>query len=345
MIRYEFWALRGGAPFKKLRVPTTCTPKISYTGSAEIKGTVSLQAEPESDVTWLTDMLAVYRITNNVRQALGQYHITTDPLSTDEYGHQLQELTGYDQTYALRNLSVLEATLTIPAGKLYTDAIREQLLAAGISITSITASDLTLSTTHAFETGTTRYEVISTLLQEINYRDIYFNSDGVAVCEPWKPVTLTGKTHRYGKHETNLLYIPMTVDTDTFDAANVFVDIVSSADLPSELRATAENNDPKSPLSILRRGRRIVNVETVEGIASELALQTHVNRRMLLSMMASDSYTFTSCGDTEQPHGLNDGILMLRDGIGLMEEQDWTLECVPGGQMSHTAKKVYYAFS
>lgn len=28
--------------------------------------------------------------------------------------------------------------------------------------------------------------------------------------------------------------------------------------------------------------------------------------------------------------------------IGLLEEQEWALDCVPGGQMTHTAKKVYY---
>ena len=102
------------------------------------------------------------------------------------------------------------------------------------------------------------------------------------------------------------------------------------------------NAIPTSPLSIMRRGRRIVSVETVEGIASQTALETHVKNRMLLSMMGAASYTFTTCGDVERPHGLNDSILMMRDGIGLLEEQEWTLDCVPGGQMTHTAKKVYY---
>ena len=93
----------------------------------------------------------------------------------------------------------------------------------------------------------------------------------------------------------------------------------------------------------MRRGRRIVSVETVEGIASQEALETHAKNRMLLSMMGAANYSFTSCGDAEQPHRLNDSILMMRDGIGLLEEQEWTLDCVPGGQMTHTAKKVFYS--
>ena len=345
MIRYEFWALRNGAPYKQLRVPSDCTPKISCTGDAEIKTTISLQAEIDSDIEWLTDMLTVYRVDGAERQGLGRYYITTAPVSVDSGGHRLQDLTGYDQTYLLRNLSVLETNLTIQAGRRYTEAVQEQLLAAGIAVNNVTPSRLTLPTDHTWETGTTRYEIISTLLQEINYRQLYFDGEGAAVSEPWKPVEINANTHRYGAGETTLLYVPMGVESDTFDAANVFVDIVSSADLPTELRATAENNDPVSPLSIDRRGRRIVSVETVEGIASQEELQAHVNKRMLLSMMQAEAYTFTSSADTEKPHGVNNALLLQRDGIGLMEEQDWTLECKPGGQMTHTAKRVYYAFS
>lgn len=343
MIRYEFIAMRGGAPYRTLQVPSDCTPQIRFTGSAEVKSTISLTVEPVNDVNWLTDMLSVVRVNNTERIPIGLFNITTAPVNIDDYGHSTQDLTGYDQGYALRNLSVLERSLTIRAGTKYTTAIREQLLAAGISVVSIIETDEVLMTDHEWETGTTRYTVVSDLLSEINYRDIYFDGSGVAIAEPWMPAAINSKTHRYGDGETTLLKIPMSVQADTFDAANVFVDIVSSADLDRELRAIAENVNPTSPLSLMRRGRRIVSVQTVEGIASQAALETHAKNRMLLSMMGAATYTFTSCGDTERPHGLNDSILMMRDGIGLLEEQDWTLSCVPGGQMTHTAKKVYYS--
>lgn len=343
MIRYEFVAMRGGAPYKTLRVPADSTPQIRFTGNAEVKSTISLTAEPDKDVNWLTDMLSVVRVNNAERTPLGLFNITTSPVITDDYGHSTQELTGYDQGYALRNLSVLEESLTIRAGTKYTTAVREQLLAAGITVVNIIETDDVLMTDHAWETGSTRYAVVSDLLAEINYRDIYFDGNGVAIAEPWAPASINNKTHRYGSEEATLLRIPMSVQADTFDAANVFVDIVSSADLDKELRAVAENVNPTSPLSLMRRGRRIVSVQTVEGIASQTALETHVKNRMLLSMMGAASYTFTTCGDMERPHGLNDSILMMRDGIGLLEEQDWALSCVPGGQMMHTAKKVYYS--
>lgn len=343
MILYEFIAMRDGAPYKRLNVPADSTPQIRFTGSAEVKSTIGLTVEPDRDVNWLTDMLSVVRVNNAERTPLGLFNITTSPVITDDYGYSAQELTGYDQGYALRNLSVLEESLTIRAGTKYTTAVREQLLAAGITVVNIIETDDVLMTDHAWETGSTRYAVVSDLLAEINYRDIYFDGNGVAIAEPWAPASIHNKTHRYGSEEATLLRIPMSVQADTFDAANVFVDIVSSADLDKELRAVAENVNPTSPLSLMRRGRRIVSVQTVEGIASQTALETHVKNRMLLSMMGASSYTFTTCGDMERPHGLNDSILVMRDGIGLLEEQDWALSCVPGGQMTHTAKKVYYS--
>ena len=269
MTRYEFVAMRSGAPYKVLKVPADTTPQIRFTGNAEVKSTITLTIEPDADVNWLTDMLSVVRVDNADRVPLGLFNITTCPRSLDENGSETQELTGYDQGYSLRNLSVLERSLTIRAGTRYTTAIREQLLAAGINVVSIIDTNEVLMTDHAWETGTTRYAVVSALLAEINYRDIYFDGSGVAVAEPWAPASINTRTHRYGAAETTLLRIPMSVQADTFDAANVFVDIVSSADLDAELRAVAENVNPTSPLSIMRRGRRIVSVETVEGIASQ----------------------------------------------------------------------------
>lgn len=153
MIRYEFIAMRSGAPYKVLKVPADTTPQIRFTGNAEVKSTITLTIEPDADVNWLTDMLSVVRVDNADRVPLGLFNITTCPRSLDENGSETQELTGYDQGYSLRNLSVLERSLTIRAGTRYTTAIREQLLASGINVVSIIDTNEVLMTDHAWETG------------------------------------------------------------------------------------------------------------------------------------------------------------------------------------------------
>ena len=96
-------------------------------------------------------------------------------MEIDDEGLRLWTLTGYDRGYAVRNLSVLEHSLTIRAGTGYAAAIREQLLAAGIKTCTIADTAEVLPTDHAWETGTTRYRVIEDLLAEINYRSLYFD--------------------------------------------------------------------------------------------------------------------------------------------------------------------------
>ena len=342
MAAYEFWAQRDGADYLKLSVPSDSTPTIDWTADAQIKASAALQCVYDARISWLTDDLAIYRVAGGVRECLGVFCVTTSPISTDESGVQIQSLTGYDQTYVLVELSRLEYTHTVRAGTGYMDAIREQLIAAGIHQMMLTDCPDTVATDMAWEPGTSRYDIISQLLSDINYRDLWFNGSGCAICEPWAPAAITPATHTYDASAASGMLVEMEQDCDTFSAANVFVSIVSSADIAGEMRAESVNDDISSPLSVQRRGLRIPVVETLDSIASQDALQARANMNKLHSMMSTELYTFYTSADTERAHGLNDAILLQRDGVGLLEEQDWSLECAPGGTMTHTGRRVYY---
>lgn len=342
MTRYEFWSIRDGAPYRRLRVPEDSVPSITWTAQAEIKRSITLECAEDSEVDWLTDLLAVYRITSEGRVGLGLFVVTTCPVSINEAGIRTVSLTGYDQGYILRDLSKLEYTITIRAGTKYTDAIREQLIAAGIKQLRITESPAVLPTDHAFELGTSRMEIVQVLLSEINYRSLWFDGDGTAICEPWVPAAVGPKAHIYEAGTASILCVPMEQSFDTFGAANVFIDVVSSADFANDLIAISENTDINSPLSVQRRKLRVPDVMTIDGISSREALQTHADNRKIKSMMSAASYAWYTGASQESEHGLNDSVVLQRDDIGLLEEQDWSIECVPGGRMKHTGKRVFY---
>lgn len=339
---YSFWALRSGAPYRKLRIPADRTPSITWTADAQIKRTCKLQCLADDAVDWLTDMLAVWREDASQRVWLGVFFVTTCPTVTDEDGRQLYDITGYDLAYALTKLSILEQTQTIVSGTNYDTAIREQLIAAGIDQLRITPSAQKIPVDHAYPAGTPRYKIVSDLLGEINYRTIWFDGSGSAVCEPWAAATIDARTHIYEDGSDCLMQTAMQREDDLFDAANVFVCVVSSADFTKELRAESVNDRMDSPLSVQRRGRRIVQVETLDSIAGQDALQVRANNRKIASMMGTALYTLTTRGDEESAHGLNDSLLVQREEVGLLQEQDWSLACVPGGAMTHTGKRVYY---
>jgi uncharacterized protein YfiM (DUF2279 family) len=347
MTRYEFQIIRNGVPLPghDLQVLNNCSPSIAWTGSAEIKRTLSgVNFKPDPAINWMTDELQVWQnAAGGIKVPRGRFLVPTHPRSVDSDGTTTQSLTGYDYGYRVRNLSKLEISETLPAGTVVTEAVQAQLIAAGIARMILTSSSETLLTDHVYEAGTTRYKIVQELLGEINYRDLWFDGIGNAVIEPWAPVTVDTAQHHYRSGQASVMGTEMTEEEDTFDAANVFIEIVSSADLAADMRAESINDNPQSALSIIRRGVRIADVENLDSITSQAALQVRADNRKIKSMMSARTYEFyTGLMDDLTPRGLNDGILLDRENIGLLEEQDWTMTLVAGGMIKHTAKKVFF---
>lgn len=343
MRRFEFWAQRDGANYRQLLLADGSSPTVSWTADAKIKRTVTLECVPDDAVNWLNDRLSVQLVGDDLPDPIpcGLFFVTTAPLQEDDSGQTVQSLTGYDMGYALSELGRLERVLTVPAGSRYTDVVRAQLVTAGVSRLQITESDEVLPVAVEFETGETRYDVVAAMLQAINYRELWFDGQGTAIVEPWKPAQISPRTHVYDA-DRGILRGGMSRNDDTFNAANVFISIVDSPDLDQPLCAEAVNDFESSPLSVQRRGRRIPDIEFVDGIASQDALQTRAENRKLLSMMSSTVYEFSTDAIREREHGLNDAVVLQRWDAGLLEEQDWSLQCSSDGLMTHTAREVFY---
>lgn len=352
MSRYEFDVVRDGAKVRKLDIAVGTTPTISFTASAEIKRTLSLVCPVYEEVNWLKDEVQARMITDTSQEIpLGRFSITTYPIEIDSTGIKTMHITGYDYGYKVRNLAKLENAITIAAGVNVTEEIQRQLIASGVERCLIERSNETLTTAHCYDLGTTRYQIINELLEEINYRDLWFDGKGNAVVQPWSPVDASKVKHKYRQGQNSIIVPDMTIEDDVFNAANVFIEIAGGADLYTTdasgnqvaLRAEAINNSPNSALSVMRRGIRVPSIETLDTITSLDALQTRANNRMLQSMMGSRVYTWSSGAHLEEnEHGLNDGVFLERDGIGLLEEQDWSISCTAGGLMRHTGRRVFY---
>ena len=343
MTRFEFRVIRSGARLCNLDVLQDTAPSISWTHDAEIKRTVSLKCKIPQGVNWLTDQVQAVQITDGVEIPRGRFWITTHPRTVEDDLTESLQLTGYDLGYQVRELAKIEQSLTIPAGTVVTAAIQEQLVAAGLTRMLVTASTETLMTDHTYDAGETRYAVVQSLLAEINYRDLWFNDRGVAIVEPWAAASASNVRHHYPAGSASILTAALEEDDDTFASANVFVEIVSSADLSADMRAESINDNPTSALSVVRRGIRVPSFETLDSISSQAALQTRADNRKLMSMMGTKTITFyTGVRDDTASRGLNDSIMIDRDGIGLLEELNWSIDCSSGGLVTHTARKVYY---
>ena len=86
----------------------------------------------------------------------------------------------------------------------------------------------------------------------------------------------------------------LTRTTDVYNAPNVFVAYCANPDKSGNMVARAENLNPQSPLSTVRRGREIVRVSTVDNIASQAELQAYAERLRNDSLLTSETVSVTT---------------------------------------------------
>jgi hypothetical protein len=132
------------------------------------------------------------------------------------------------------------------------------------------------------------------------------------------------------------------VSRDTYDVPNIIVGVVSRAESDA-LSATWRNDNPDSALSVARRGRRVVHVESIEDIADQATLDAYV-QRLGEQALESESVEFTTLN--MPTHGVEDMEYVLRADLGLAAcyiETEWHMELKTGGAMRHYAKRTVTA--
>lgn len=340
-IRYNI--LRNGAWAGALAAPETSAPVLRMSTVGDIKTALSGDFIVHPDANWLTDEIQPVLIIDGVQHPLGVYLPATEREAETDSARSVH-IEAYDRCWKVQD-NYTEDMHYIAAGTNYISAVKALLEAAGIAAVLATPTGLTISTARQdWDIGTSYLEIINQLLGEINYKDLWFNAEGVAVLEPASVPTAANIRHTLDSEDVKSLLLPqITRETDVYRAPNVFVCIVTNPDQAGagSLVARAENNNPQSPLSILRRGRRIVRVVYVDNIASQAELQAYADRLLFDSM--SQGETMVVSTGLLPGYGVNE-ITALRYGelSALCRETAWTMELRPGGTMSHTLERVVY---
>lgn len=337
-IDFRFYAMRNGADFCELYA--VGDPKITMdsTGSIKTKFSGSFMV-PGEDVDWLSDEIKPVMIIDGVYYNLGRFLPATISESDDGVTKQIK-VDAYDRSWIVRDTKT-ETVLYFASGTNYINAISSVLATCGITIISATETSATLADDREdWDIGTSCLDIVNQLLGEINYKDLWFDSDGVAILEPRATPTADNIDHVLDENNIESLLIPgISKQTDIFSQPNVFICVCSNADKSSGMVATAENTNPQSPLSIARRGRRISAVYNVDNIASQAALQLYADRMVTDSLMRGEVIDVTT--GLLPGYGVGDVIgLKYGDIMGICEESRWTMPLKVGGQMSHTLNRV-----
>ena len=337
----RFFVLRDGAIVTELYA--IGAPSLRMNSEGDIKISLAGDFLENPAVDWLNDEVQPVLLIDGEETPLGILSPATVRHNTDETTKSVH-VEMYDRCWKVKN-SLTEDHFYIKAGTNYITAIEQQLVAAGISLVQSTPTAETLDVAREnADLGISRLTIINQLLSEINYNPLWFNEQGLAVLEPASVPAAENIDHTLDGEDVRSLLLPATTsEMDIYDAPNVFICICSSPDRSTTYTARAENTNPQSPLSIPRRGRRIVKVTKVNNMASSAALANYAKRLRNESMMRSEVITVET--------GLLPGFgpfdvtaINYGDLSGVCLETAWTMELTTGGAMQHTLRKVVYAF-
>lgn len=336
----RFVVVRDGSDFCDLYVNKSA-PVLRMSGNSNIKTTLSGEFVRDDKVDFLKDKIRPEIIIDGVVYPLGVFLPVTVKMKESETNKTLQ-IEAYDQCWQVQDART-EGLLHLPSGTNYIDAIKQLLGNAGIIIVISTPTSATLTEDREdWEAGTSYLDIINQLLDEINYNHLWFDQSGAAVLEPESVPSAANIDHTINSDNVSSLMIPGTVmETDLYSSPNVFVCVCSNPDKTGVMTATAENTNPQSPLSIPRRGRRIVHVEKVDNIASQEDLQAYADRLRNNSMITGEKWQIQTA--LLPGFGVNDVIAFHHgDETSICVESFWSMTLGTGGSMTHTLEKVVY---
>ena len=339
-IDFRYRVLRNGGNFCLLQPAANSAPTVRMDDSGEIKTSFSgAFLIPDADVNWMSDEIRPELIVDGVTSPLGVFLPATVSETNNGISKSIQ-IEAYDRGWLARDCR----SQTMPffaAGSNYLSTIGSVLAAAGIIQISETPTSVTLSEDRAdWEIGTSALEIANKLLDEINYQHVWFDAEGTCILKPIASATAENISHTLNEKNVESMILPgYRRSTDFYSAPNVFVCICSNADKAGPMVASAENTNPLSPLSIARRGRRIVKVITLDNIGSQEELTLYAQRCVTESMLTGEKISVQT--GLLPGFGVGDVVSLQYDDIfSICRDRAWTMQLTVGGKMTHTLERV-----
>ena len=330
---------RGGAEYSKLLPAADAAPSITMDASGGIPTSLSGDFAANPDIDWLTDELEPVLVIDGTESKLGRFlPATVQEVRDDTSDHVHVE--AYDRCWRVRD-NYTTRMVWFARGYSYIDAITQLLIECGIDTVMATpSSEEIASMRQDWPVGTSYLSIVNQLLDEINYRPLHFSGDGAAVLEPVGALDPGRIQHTLDADDIKSLLLPeLYRETDIFDAPNVIIALCPNLGAGPPLKAVAENNNPASPLSIARRGRRICRVVQVDNVSGGGALGVYAQRTLMETMISSETIDVRT--GLLPGFGVGDIVaLHYGDYTAICRERSWSMELRAGGTMTHHLERM-----
>lgn len=314
-------------------------PSVKCDSDAEVK--LSLSGEfvlNIQDPNWLKARIKPYLIIGGKESSLGEYLISQADDCTDKKGVKFWQIKGMDLG-RIPQRSRTEKRVLFQAGQRYTDIVQSILLELGISRIIAIQSDATLKNDRAdWEIGTSWIKIINSLLAEINYQSLWFDTEGNARIQPHRQVDGTVIDHRYESGELSQIKPQVDISNDIYKAYNVFTAMVSSPEYEEPMIAVSVNDIPTSRISTVNIGRVQAPIEKLDDIANQEELQKYVDNLRFQSMCSTETISFRTALNQHQVRDIVS--IHHPQASGIYQETQWKMTLSFDGEMTHTAQRV-----
>lgn len=314
-------------------------PSVKCDSDAEVK--MSLSGEfvlNIQDPNWLKARIKPYLIIGGKESSLGEYLISQADDCTDKKGVKFWQIKGMD-IGRIPQRSRTEKRVLFQAGQRYTDIVQSILLELGISRIIAIQSDATLKNDRAdWEIGTSWIKIINSLLAEINYQSLWFDTEGNARIQPHRQVDGTVIDHRYESGELSQIKPQVDISSDIYKAYNVFTAMVSSPEYEEPMIAVSVNDIPTSRISTVNIGRVQAPIEKLDDIANQEELQKYVDNLRFQSMCSTETISFRTALNQHQVRDIVS--IHHPQASGIYQETQWKMTLSFDGEMTHTAQRV-----
>lgn len=338
-VEFAFHIVRDGADYAMLHPIQNGAPSLYLDGEKNIS--MALRGDfvdPGPEVNFLTDRIRPEVRIDGIPYPLGILLPVKVETVITETGHHLS-IQAYDQCWLLQT-TMTEAISNFAINTKYVDVIDSLLDAAGVTTSLITDSSYALTRAREdWMPGTNYLTIVNKLLEEINYNHIWFNLEGVAVAAPDPDPQSVPIRHILNEDDVQTLLIrDANIGSDFYSTPNVFIYCCSNF-RKTPITATAINNDMKSPVSVPRRGRKIITVRQVDDVPSQDALQAIADQAMKRSMLRTESISVST--GILPDFGINETVALNINGeSSVCIERGWTMQMRPGGTMTHKMERV-----
>lgn len=344
-LRFRYELLDGNNNVKAETMKGVKAGWVSNNALADIKRIARFTLRDGADsINWLSDRIRPYvglRMQGNIylEWPQGVFLLSTTTRSTDREGAVWRDVEAYDQLVIVRDDRV-SSRYTVAAAVNYIAAVKTLLDSAGIVLQNLTPTDKTLPTALDWPPGTSKLEIINTLLGAINYRSLWFDEQGRAVAEPYVSPATAPVEYTYRDDDNSVIYRELLESLDLFDVPNQWVLVVSEPDR-APLRAVYTNTNPNSPTSTVSRGRTISHYEEYVDAVDQVTLNAKASR---LAFEASQVYQAVELETGVMPHHSDSDVLAFSfRPLGVtatFSEVSWELPLQIGGRMRHRIRRV-----